>query len=160
MIPPTPAVLAATDFSDRAAEAVRRAYSLVDDGGTVHLLHVLEVTEPIVLPNPLYAHYVPGRAPTAEERFRQHADLAERLLELVPEGAEARAIRTEVHVVDAARAAEAIVEAAERLDASVVCVGSQGQTGLIGALLGSVAKQVAHHCRRPVLLVPARDVVD
>lgn len=156
MIARIPAVLAATDFSDRAAEAVRRAYSIVDDGGTVHLLHVLEVTEPIVQPNPLYAHYVPGRAPTPEERFRQHAELAERLLELVPDGADARAIRTEVHVVDARRAAEAIVEAADRLDASVVCVGSHGRTGFLKALLGSVAEHVVHHCRRPVLLVPVR----
>ncbi len=156
MIPRTPAVLAATDFSERAAEAVLRAYSIVDDGGTVHLLHVLEVTEPIRQPNPLYAHYVPGRAPTAEERFRQHAELAERLLALAPADAGARSIRTEVHLVDADEVAPAIVEAADRLDASIVCVGSHGRTGFVEALLGSVARHVVHHCRRPVLLVPVR----
>lgn len=157
MIAPIPAVLAATDFSDRAAEVVRRAYSIVDDGGTVHLLHVLEVTEPILRPNPLYAHYVPGRAPTAEQRERQHAELARRLRGLVPAEAGARAIRTEVHVVEADDAAEAIVDAAERVDADVACVGSHGQTGFVGALLGSVAKKVVDRSRRPVLLVPLRE---
>ena len=153
MIPAIPVVLAATDFSALADACVPYAYSIVDEGGTVHLIHVVEIVEPLVQPNPLYAHYVPGRAPTAEERYQQHADLAARLGEMIPPEVQSRSIRTEVHVVEGDEAAACIVEAAERLDVSVVCVGSQGRTGLIGALLGSVAREVVRDSRRPVFVV-------
>ncbi len=45
-----------------------------------------------------------------------------------------------------------IVHAAERFDAELVVLGSRGLTGLQGFLLGSVARNVAHSARRPVLI--------
>jgi len=155
VIPAVRTVLATTDFSALADHAIPHAYSVVDDGGTVHLLHVIEQIEPRRVPNPLYAHYVPGRTPTPEERMRQHAELEVRLRALVPESARARSIHTEVHVVEAADVAAAVVAAAGRLDANLVCMGTHGRSGLVQSFLGSVAGAVLASNSRPVLLVRA-----
>lgn len=57
-----------------------------------------------------------------------------------------------------------IVAAGRDFDADLIVTGSRGRTGLPGFLLGSVARNVAHHTRRPVLVVrhfrgPVRKVV-
>jgi nucleotide-binding universal stress UspA family protein len=51
--------------------------------------------------------------------------------------------------------ADAIIEAADAHDASVVVMGTRGNTGIRSLLLGSVSHAVAHHARRPVLIVPS-----
>ena len=48
---------------------------------------------------------------------------------------------------------QAIVAAADELDAGVIAIGSRGRTGLPKVLLGSVASAVAQHSRRSVLIV-------
>src|SRR3990172_330202 len=126
-IPQVHSVLATTDFSDLANRAIPQAYAVVDDGGFVHLLHVLELAEPLVPPNPLYAHYTPGRAPTPEERRRLHEDLSARLRMLVPTGASSRGIQTVVHVVEDPKVPAAIAQMAERIGASLICLGSHGR---------------------------------
>ena len=45
-----------------------------------------------------------------------------------------------------------IVEVAERYDASMIVMGSQGRTGIPHWLIGSVAEQVTRHSRRPVMI--------
>lgn len=52
-------------------------------------------------------------------------------------------------------AAEAIVEAADDLDAGLIVLGSRGRRGATAALLGSTSTHVLHHTRRPVVVVPA-----
>jgi nucleotide-binding universal stress UspA family protein len=49
--------------------------------------------------------------------------------------------------------AEALVAAADRLDAWPVLVGDRGRHGVTRMLLGSVADRVVHLCRRPVIVV-------
>ena len=49
--------------------------------------------------------------------------------------------------------ASALLHAAE--DADLVVVGTRGVGGFVGLLVGSVATQVAHHSRCPVVVVPA-----
>lgn len=56
-------------------------------------------------------------------------------------------------------ASEAIVEAAEELDAAVIVMGSRGRRGLRAALLGSTSTNVLHHARRPTLVIPSADVI-
>jgi nucleotide-binding universal stress UspA family protein len=148
-------VLVPTDFSAVGDAAIPFAYAAADDESVVHLLHVIEAVEPLAHPNPLYAHYVPGRAPTPEERERQHAELAARLRTLIPVGAEARGIRTEIHVVESEDVAEAIDKLADELAVSLVCLGSHGHFGLTAAITGSVARDVLATSRHPVLVVPA-----
>jgi nucleotide-binding universal stress UspA family protein len=46
-----------------------------------------------------------------------------------------------------------IIEAAEEYHVDLVVIGSKGLTGLAGFMLGSVARNVAKHARRPVLVV-------
>jgi nucleotide-binding universal stress UspA family protein len=143
-------VLAATDLSEQGNRAVAHAYSLVDRGGVVSLVHVAESAEP---PNPLYAHYTPGHAPTPEERARLDAELADRLRQLVPRDAIARGIETRVEVIQEPDVPAAIRAAAERAGAQVICMGSHGRSGLSAALTGSVAHAVLKRSPIPVLLV-------
>lgn len=152
-IPRVQSVLASTDFSDVANQAIPHAYAAVDDGGTVHLVHVLEAPE---TPSPLYAHYRPGQVPSADERQKLHADLGARLRALAPAGAAGRGIRTEVHVVDDATVAAGIARIARQLGVDLICVGTHGRSGLFKTLLGSVTEAVLRETRSPVLVVPRR----
>ena len=147
------AVLAPTDLSAIGAAAVPFAYAIVAPG-CVHLLHVVE---PPTVPNPLYAHYSPGRRPTQEERERQERDLRARLEALVPPSAEGREIRTEIELVEGHEVAELVCQTAERLDVDAICIGSHGRSGLARALLGSVTQSVLRTTRRPVLIVRPRN---
>lgn len=42
-------------------------------------------------------------------------------------------------------------------DADVLVIGAGGHSRLGGALLGSVSAHMAHHCRRPLVIVPCPD---
>jgi nucleotide-binding universal stress UspA family protein len=131
-LPEVKRVLVATDLSDASSWAVTFAYALVGRrGGAVHLLHV-----------------VPGHdaQPSAAD-----AELARRLRSLAPSAAEREGITTHVEIAHGAVAAE-ICQAAERLGADVVCLGSRGESG-IKALLGSVVTAVLKESTRPVLVV-------
>lgn len=150
-IPEFRRVLVPTDFSELSLEAVPFAYALAARGGSVCLLHVVESAGP---PNPLYAHYRPGRTPTPEERAAQEADLRQKLRELEPGFARAKGVSTEVELAESAAVAECIVEIAGRLRADAVCMASHGRSGLGRALFGSVAEEVLRRVDRPALIVP------
>jgi len=61
-------------------------------------------------------------------------------------------------VVAGRRVSEAIIQAAERLDCDVICMGTHGRSGLTRALAGSVAQEVLLNGTRPVFIVrPPRD---
>lgn len=49
--------------------------------------------------------------------------------------------------------ADAIRAAAERLGAHVICMASHGRSGVVRAVLGSVAAQVVTQSRQQVLIV-------
>jgi nucleotide-binding universal stress UspA family protein len=120
-------VLAATDRSPLGDAAAGLAYAVVEPGGTVHLMHVDTKDE-------------------EPDEARRH------LLGLVPSDASSRGITTEIHVLEHRQPADAICQAAERLGADMVCLGTRGRTGLSRALLGSVAEKVVAGTRRSVLL--------
>ena len=151
-LPAIATVLATSDLSERSAEGVRHAFAVAPRGATVVLLHVIEVPP---IPNPLYAHY--GPRPTPAERAARAKEIEAALRALVPAEAEARGIDTRIEIVEG-RPADAICTAAERLGADLVCVATQGRTGLARLLLGSVARELVDRCPRPLLLVrPERD---
>lgn len=143
-------LLAPTDFSETAQAGVACAFALAGSGATVHLLHVIDRPD---APNPLYAHYTPGRAPTPEQREQQAAALRDRLDALVPADARRRGVHVELHLAEAAEAGPAICEAAERLAADAVVIGSHGRTGILRLPFGSVAEDVLRHTRRAVVVV-------
>lgn len=75
--------------------------------------------------------------------------------------AEAAAIReagieTEELVVDARSAEDAILEVAESRGVDLIVMGTHGRTGLVRAVIGSVADRVLRHSRVPVVLVPLK----
>jgi nucleotide-binding universal stress UspA family protein len=69
------------------------------------------------------------------------------------ETATAAGVETEVELVDE-RAAEALLEAATRHDATMIVVGTTGESPLKGAVLGSTPHRLLHLSERPVLCVP------
>jgi nucleotide-binding universal stress UspA family protein len=143
-------LLAPTDFSDDANHALGYAYALAPEGGTVHLLHVVEELD---LPNPLYAHYTPGRRPSPEQRAARQREIEQALQALAPAEAHARGVATKVAVAEDDDPAAAILREAERLGVDAICMGASGRSGISRALAGSVASKVAAGNRCPLLLV-------
>ncbi|MDP3070847.1 MAG: universal stress protein [Opitutaceae bacterium] len=129
-IPTFSRVLVATDFSERAGHAIPCAYAALPREGAVCLLHAVK----------------PGELGHKEE-------LEARLRALIPAAARTRGVTTEVRVIEQADAATAIAETAERFGADLVCIGTHGRTGLVAAVLGSVAQAVIARSPCPVLVV-------
>lgn len=69
---------------------------------------------------------------------------------------EAADVRVETRLVSD-RAADAILAVAEEVDASLVVVGTVGESPLTGAILGSAVLKLVQRCRRPLLVVPVDD---
>jgi len=149
-IPKIQRVLVATDFSEIGNRAVPYAFSLVPKGGTVFLVH----TTPSMPVPGLLALNVTGKmkASRAEHATRLRETSAQ-LQALIPRAAAERGVASEVKVIENADPAKAICQAARRLGAEVICLGSHGRSGLSATLLGSVAQAVMAQCRRPVLVV-------
>lgn len=51
---------------------------------------------------------------------------------------------------------EEIIKTAETWEADLIVIGTHGRTGLKHLLMGSVAQQVLHHSKIPVLVVPSK----
>jgi len=140
-------VLAPTDLSEAGNRAIPFAYALLGGhGGVVELCHVHERA----LASPPYAYDPPqGRLTAAEQ-----AQLTSALRALVPPEAERLGITTHVSVIDGGHAATAIRQAAERLTADAIVLGSHGRGGAYRAFMGSVCEAVVQQARRPVLVIP------
>ncbi|RKH76466.1 universal stress protein [Corallococcus sp. AB045] len=130
-LPQVRRLLVATDLSPLADETIPFAFALAPAGAEVHLVTV-----------------IPERAGA-----ELHRDLKQRLLERVPRGLEAREVTTRLEVLHGEDVALALVQAAERMDAELLCLGSRGHGGVREALLGSVARKVLGLSRRPVLVL-------
>jgi nucleotide-binding universal stress UspA family protein len=143
-------VLVATDFSVGGDAAVPLAYSVVADHGIVHLIHVVpdDATRSAVDPSDIFPDATPE--PSSEAAAAQR-----RLLALVRPPSDGAGPVTRVHVLFSNEPAVALVQAAERLDADLICLGTHGRSGLRKALLGSVSGAVLHATQRPVLLAHA-----
>ncbi len=127
-IPKVRRVLAATDLSTHGGHAVPHAFSMIEAGGEVCVVHVVKLGEP-------------------------HEASLTSLRELIPTEAIERGTRATVEVVESRDAAAGICEAADRLGADLICIGSHGHSGLLAAALGSVAQNVIAKSCRPVLVV-------
>jgi nucleotide-binding universal stress UspA family protein len=154
VIPPDPAVpatrlaklarvLVATDFSDLGNSAVPYGAAVVQEGGTLKLIHVI---------HPEAAQASTG-APGSKPRPRkENPKLVAQLHALVPKEARGR-FELESNVIESSDVAEAIAQEAERFRADAICLGSHGRSGVAKTLLGSVAQGVMTKSRRPVLVV-------
>ena len=143
-LPHVRSVLVASDLSEESRDAVLPAYGLLAGGGRVELCYVHERGSGDGIVD------LPVRRELSEE---ERASIEARLRAEIPGEATEHGIATHVSVLEGRFAAEAILQAAKRLDVDAIAVGSHGRSGLGRALLGSVAEEVARKAARPVLIV-------
>jgi nucleotide-binding universal stress UspA family protein len=107
--------------------------------------------EPLVL---VYGAAPPGGL---GEEFKEHRkallEIGRTALTHAVERAEAAGVRTQVRLVDA-KPALALIQVADDCDATVIVVGTAGESPLKGAMLGSTPHKLLHLSDRPVLCVP------
>ncbi len=102
----------------------------------------------------VYGHAAPGGL---GEESRAHGDaireLGQTALSHAVEKAQAAGIDTQIELVNA-KPADALVQVGDAHDATVIVVGTAGESPLRGAMLGSTPHKLLHLANRPVLCVP------
>ena len=149
-------VLVAYDGSDHARHAVEWAGAFFP-GRPAIVLHVWEPVELAAI-----RRGVIGMSTTTLEReLDTSADEAARVAAEGAEIARRAGLVAEARTVQALPSTwEAIVHAADQMEAAVIIIGSRGLRGLRSLVLGSVAQQVVQHATQPVLVVPSPALVD
>lgn len=145
-------LLLAHDFSPHAQAALEYAREVAAlTGAKLHLVH--SIVEPVIA----YPAAVGGIAPVASYGADLMAE-TRRAAEVSLAGiAGSLDGECECHVVSRAPAT-AICEAATKLGADLIVMGTHGRTGLAHVFLGSVAERTLRHAPCPVLVVPATGV--
>jgi nucleotide-binding universal stress UspA family protein len=146
-------ILLATDGSEDATFAARTAVNLANKTGSeLHVVYVEEVPRRLSTSESTSLEGMID--PEFEEQMRQHAQAAasQLLEEQVQKIMEAGGEIARAHPRFGRPYAE-IVHLAEELDAGIVVVGSQGESGVRRALLGSVSDSIVRHAHCPVLVV-------
>jgi nucleotide-binding universal stress UspA family protein len=145
--PPHRRVLCATDLSPTGDSAVRLAYRLIGDGGTLFLVHVYDPTW--VLRDSARPTSLP---PSMNEVLEATRDCAREHLAALPFRGQRPDVTTEEIMVNAPNAATAIVDQIRATGAEVAVLGTHGRTGLGRLLMGSVATDVLKRSPVPVVL--------
>jgi nucleotide-binding universal stress UspA family protein len=142
-------VAVATDFSRLGDAALPHAYALADAGAVIHVLHVVPMREQSALDfHDIFAlDDLDVASPARDEAWQHMRQLTSR----VSEGPDKK--RVVLHALESDNPAEAIAQAAERLHADVIVLGTHGRSGISKAVMGSVTSSVVHLTKRPVLLV-------
>jgi nucleotide-binding universal stress UspA family protein len=124
------------------------ACAIAESSAVIHVLHVVPAREQTEVDfRDIFAlddMNVPSRA--RDEAWQHMQQLTARL----SAGPDKRVV---LHVLESDDPAEAIAQAAERLYADVIVLGTHGRSGLSKAVMGSVTSSVLHLSKRPVLLV-------
>jgi len=146
----TPRLLIAYDGSTNAKSAVETAASLFP-GAEAILLYARQPMES-------FAAHLQGHPDFENLQGLAAADLDASEL-VASEGAElarAHGLKAEPLVSSTvSTASEAIIEAAEELDITLIVLGSRGLRGLKATLLGSTSANVLHQATRPTLVIPS-----
>jgi nucleotide-binding universal stress UspA family protein len=91
------------------------------------------------------------------EEFKSHRDalmaMGRTATAHALERAEAAGVTARVELVDA-KPADALVQVGDAVDATVIVVGTAGESPFRGAMLGSTPHKLLHLANRPVLCVP------
>lgn len=146
-------ILAATDLSAPARQAVDRAYRLAAHcGGDLHIIHALELDVLDTLRDLLGANL-------SATRSALEADARERLAQHVADPARPPGMTAQARIVPGTPLA-AVANEAEALDAGIIVLGARGESVLRHLTLGSTATRLLRKsARRPVLVVkqPSRE---
>ena len=135
-------ILVPVDFSAHSEEAVRYAVGLAKRfGSTLHLLHAYHLPVEVATPDTIA---VP------RDFWASLREAASRKLGEAAEKATVEGVKVEMLLTEGAPA-PAITQAAERLHADLIVMGTRGLTGLKHVLLGSVAERVLRTAPCPVL---------
>jgi nucleotide-binding universal stress UspA family protein len=126
-VPRLHSALVATDLSAFANRAVPWAFALTDEGGEVHVAHVID-----------------------EDAQLDENEIKRQLIALAPAHTN-RSVAA--HVVGGEDAAKAIAQAAARLGCDAICIASHGRSGITRALVGSVADKLLRVTRKPVFVL-------
>lgn len=144
-------ILFASDGSDHAARALDQASGLLEPRSAVvaHVWHSFEARMPVYVP--MVSAVAVGMARELDQAASEEAH------SMVSDAAEAAGqagFDADVSCLQTERPIwRGILDIADEHDSAAIVVGSRGLTGL-SAALGSAAYGVAHHAKRPVLLVP------
>jgi len=139
-------ILVGTDFSLCAARAFEIAVSLAaSQGAKIHLLHVLV--------EPIQAFDVAGALPYLDVTTQKEWEEAtkKRLVRAVA-SAEKRGVAATSEIVWG-RPSDALVEAATKMKASLIVLGTHGRGAIEKLLIGSTAERVLRLSPVPVLTV-------
>lgn len=140
-------ILVPTDLSDFAAGAIRWTALLQRRlGGRITLLYANQPWTPFDIMEGSAAYALQA---SVDLRARLTRDLRAYVERHLPDAGDA----VETRIVDYAPA-QAILDAAESIDADLIVMGTHGRTGWRRALLGSVTEKVIHHTDRAVLCIP------
>lgn len=138
-------IVVGTDGSDRARIAVDRAAQLLDDGGTVHVLHAFHsMAATTAMGGGVGMVVLPDMRETETEVAQ--AVVTQACSGLVREGT-----TVELHL-SSQPAAAALLDLAESVGADAIVVGNRGMAGA-RRFLGSVPSKVSHHACCDVVIV-------
>jgi nucleotide-binding universal stress UspA family protein len=152
-------VLLAYDGSELSRRAMHSAATVVG-GGRAVVVHVYEPSAPLV-PTPGAAAALANAPELAEQAARAQEDMRRGMDELAERGmreaqrAGFSATGQTVIARGTTGVAEAIVDTATSIGASLIVLGSHGHSAIHGALLGSVSTEVLRRSSVPLLIVPA-----
>jgi len=143
-------VLVAIDFSPGTRSILQVAQELVGrPGGEAAHFYLLHVAEP----DPAFMGWEAGpdvvRQQMAEEFHREHHELGE-----LAAGMRARGVEEVTPLLVQGATVNTILDQAERLEASLMVVGSHGRGATFDLLVGSVSSGVIRRSPVPVLVVP------
>ncbi|HKY36599.1 MAG TPA: universal stress protein [Polyangiaceae bacterium] len=128
---PPRVIVAPTDFSPLADRAISLGYSLLQHGGTLHLVHVAN-----------------------DDRDGDRSALLGKLRARIPKEADVHGIQTELQVLDGSTPWLAIWQHAGRANADLICMSTHSKDAMKSLVLGSQAQALLQHSRIPVVLVP------
>lgn len=159
MLPEYKTILLAIDLSENSAYALRHAVAIGRcHNAKVHLLHVLHDVEPAVLN---YVATVMGESKLADYELQHKEDVRDQVRVSVHDFAKAELLNNPEYLaliddieVHHGTPSSVVLDAAERLDADLIVIGSHGKGRVSHAFLGTMAKRLLRKSVRPVLVVP------